>query len=536
MKRVIRYLAVTVIVLLVLLVALPFLIDVNQFRPVLQSKISTALGREVKVGKIALSLFSGSFSADDLSIADDPAFSKSPFLTAGSLKVGIELKPLIFSKAVRITQIRIEKPEVTLLRGRNGKWNFSSIGSGRNAAPEENSGGSGQGAAPDAVIKKFELVDGKLTVGAEGSRKRTSYEQLHIEAENVSLASQFHFKMSADLPQGGGLKLDGTAGPLDKADASMSPLEAKLSIDKLRLAETGFIDPASGIGGIMDFGGTLSSKQGQAHARGDVKLTNLQVVKAGSPAAVPVSVAFDSVYDLAKQSSLLKLGTVKAGAAVLNLTGNTRTVGDSSHIEMNLAGKDVPVKDLQALLPAAGITLPKGAALNRGTMNVKLNVMGPVERLVTSGDVGLFDAEMAGFDMGSKLAALSAFAGVKGEGGKTLIQKLVSSVRVSPDGIQAADLDLIVPSIGELRGSGTIAPNTEMNFKMSATLTSGGLVGGTLSRLTGTTRDTRIPFLIRGKTSDPKFQPDVGGMVKEVIPTDLGSTLKGLFSRPKKNP
>ncbi len=39
-------------------------------------------GTPVGIGDISLSIFSGGVTVSDVSIADDPAFSKSPFLTA----------------------------------------------------------------------------------------------------------------------------------------------------------------------------------------------------------------------------------------------------------------------------------------------------------------------------------------------------------------------------------------------------------------------------------------------------------------------
>lgn len=53
--------AVAVVVLLIA-VALPFLIGVNTFRPMLESRASQVVGRTVKLGTLKLSVFSGSFS------------------------------------------------------------------------------------------------------------------------------------------------------------------------------------------------------------------------------------------------------------------------------------------------------------------------------------------------------------------------------------------------------------------------------------------------------------------------------------------
>src|SRR5258707_3764531 len=126
--KALKIIGIVVVILLLIVIALPFLINVNSFRPRLESALTEALGREVKVGNLSLSIFSGSVSAEDLSIADDPAFSKDPFIRAKSLNVGVEVMPLILSKALHVTDITLDKPEIALLRDASGKWNFSSLG------------------------------------------------------------------------------------------------------------------------------------------------------------------------------------------------------------------------------------------------------------------------------------------------------------------------------------------------------------------------------------------------------------------------
>src|SRR5215813_2998579 len=98
MKRAAKIVGIVVVVIILALIVLPFLVDANSFRPRLETELSAALGRQVKVGNLGLSILSGSVSAESLSIADDPAFNKGPFVRAQQLKVGVELFPLIFSK------------------------------------------------------------------------------------------------------------------------------------------------------------------------------------------------------------------------------------------------------------------------------------------------------------------------------------------------------------------------------------------------------------------------------------------------------
>ena len=69
------------VVIVLLLLIVPFFVNADSFRPMLQSKAQEALGRNVQIGKLDFSLFSGSLSADGITIADDPKFSNAPFIT-----------------------------------------------------------------------------------------------------------------------------------------------------------------------------------------------------------------------------------------------------------------------------------------------------------------------------------------------------------------------------------------------------------------------------------------------------------------------
>src|SRR6185437_15990600 len=125
--KLLRIFGIVLAALVIILVALPFVINANQFRPKLQSELSGALGRQVSVGNLSLSIFSGGVSAKDLSIADDPSFSHSPFVQAKSLSIGVKMLPLIFSRKVNVTAIRIDQPEIALLQNSSGTWNYANL-------------------------------------------------------------------------------------------------------------------------------------------------------------------------------------------------------------------------------------------------------------------------------------------------------------------------------------------------------------------------------------------------------------------------
>lgn len=552
MKRALKIAAIVIVVVLFIVVALPFVVDVNNFRPRLEAELSTALGREVKVGNLGLSILTGTVTADNLSIADDPAFSKDPFVRAKELKVGVELMPLIFSKTLHITEIKLDQPEISLVRSAAGKWNFSSIGGNSNAKPAAApaappSSTSGDSSSANLSVSKLEVADGRITIAhANSSAKPQVYDKVNIEVTDFSFTSQFPFTLSAQLPGGGSLKLDGKTGPINPNDAAATPLEAQVSVKQMDLAASGFVDPSAGIAGLADFDGKLSSNGRQAHTSGTVHADKLKLSPKGKPAGRAVDVKYATDYDLQKQAGILTQGDISTGKALVRLAGTYQTQGETTLLNMKLSAPGMPVDDLEAMLPALGVILPSGSSLQGGTLSTELSILGPLDKLVIAGPIKLANSKLAGFDLGSKLSAVSKLNGAR-TGMDTSIQNLSTDARVTPDGTRTDNLNLTIPALGVLAGAGTISPAGALNYKMTANVS--GTAVSQLSQLAGLGGGgASIPFFIQGTTSDPKFVPDVQGIVGSQLKglaagaagknpagnSPLGNALSGLFGKKKK--
>lgn len=526
MSKTQRNIGIVVGAIIVIILALPLFINVNSFRPKIESELSSALGRKVDVGDLSLSILRGRVSAENISIADDPAFSQSPFLTAKSVKIGVKLLPLIFSKKLSITGITLDEPAITLLSLPSGKWNVSTLGGGapKTEAPTE--------AAPtgNLSIAKLEVTGGKLVVGKANSKdKPLTIENLDIELEDFSSTTQFPFTLAADLPGSGSLKLEGKAGPLVPG---ATPLQAKLIIKKLDLASIG-ADPSMGLGGISNLEGTLESNGKTAKVGGTLSLEKLKLSPKGSPARRDVEVKFATDYDLARQAGTITTGDLSVGKAVARLTGNYQAAGDATLLNMKLNAPGLPIDEVESLLPALGVTLPSGSGLKGGTISASLGISGPTDKLVIDGPIKLENSKLEGFSLDSKLSAVSG----KGGGSKdTTIQNASASTRLAPDGTRLDAINVSVPSLGTLTGSGSVSPAGALNFSMVA-----DLAGGERETQRASRREERggIPFSIEGTTSDPKFVPNVKGMAgaaaKGAISGKAGaegeSASKGLFRR-----
>jgi AsmA protein len=268
-------------------------------------------------------------------------------------------------------------------------------------------------------------------------------------------------------------------------------------------------------------------------------------------------VDFNTKYDLRKNRGVLEPSTLKIGSAVAHLSGTYEVPAESDAVVLHVKveGQNMPAKDLEAFLPALGIHMPSGATLEAGTLNADLELSGPTNKLVTSGKVGMFNAKLAGFDLGSKLAAVSKLVGINT--GKDLdIEKMTTDLHMAPTGLQVQNFQAVVPTLGTMVGNGTIDAKNDLDFKMAATLKNavGGAAGAAGTAATGAASDAiggllgkvtggaggaagglmgncknasggsgpTLPFQIKGTTKNPTFVPDVGGVAAGMLKSQLG--------------
>lgn len=564
--KALKILGVVIVVLILVVLALPFIINVNAFRPTIEAELSNALGRQVKIGNLKFSILSGGISADDLSIADDPSFSKTAFIQAKGLDVGVDLAPLIFSKTLHVNDLTLDQPQVMLFRSPSGKWNFSSLGSG-NKGPAANSGAAapnqtatdtpatrtapqsnnsidnGSDFTQSLAVGKLSIKNGQVSIGDTSTPgKLNVYRDVNVTVQNFSFQSQFPFSLGANLPSGGTLKLDGTAGPVNPNDAAATPLQAQLKINQMDLAKSGLIDQASGIGGLANFDGDLKSDGKLAHSTGTATLVKLKLVPKGSPAGKDVGLKYAVNYNQQTQTGALEQGDVTIGKAVAKLTGSFAIKPSETSLDLKLSAQSMPVNDLEMMLPALGVVLPTGSSLQGGTLSTTLAINGPLANVVVTGPVRLADTKLAGFNLGSKMAAISALTGVK-TGSDTSIQNFSTDVRYSPSGIQTQNVNLTVPALGVVEGAGSVSPQNALDYKMTAKLSGTATTAVTQMAKLGA-GGASVPFFVHGTTSNPKFEPDVKGMVSSALGNLSGNSqtnsvlnsIGGFLNKKKKTP
>jgi AsmA protein len=514
---------VALFVLVILLV--PFLLNVDDFRPTIESQLSAALGRPITLGQLTLSLLKGSLDAENISIADDPAFSTTPFLQAKSLQIGVEVLPLVLHRQVRITNLALDTPSINLLHAANGRWNFSSIGGASSTkSPQQVS------TLPDLTVGELKIKGGSASVSfIPAVRKPFIYSGINVTVQQFSFLKSFPFQLSATLPASGcSLSLNGNAGPLNQSNAAATPFHATLALKQFDPVASGIIEQGAGISMVLDVDADTMSDGTTATSKGKVQASRLHLARTGAPAPKPVDIDFAIADNLATETGQVTSISIHSGQVAAHVTGSYRMTPKAIVLDLHLSAPNLPIDQVEQLLPVFGVELPSGSELKGGTLTANLAVTGPAAETTISGPIEIDNTTLAGFDIGSRIQGLNLFK----SGGGTQIQLIRTMVGSSPQITAFNAIDANLPQIGTATGSGTFAPSGALDFKMVATLSSNnavgavtnqamntvsGFVGGFLhpnAKPAATNTNRGIPLTITGTANTPTIRANVLSMLK----------------------
>jgi len=546
-----------VAVLILGIAAIPLFVNADTFRPRIETELSSALGRKVSLGHLSLSVISGSLIAEDISIADDPAMSTTPFVAAKKLHIGIEMKPFLLNRTVQITEITIDSPSINLIHNADGTWNFSNIGSSAQKSTENSA--SQASIIPALTIAQFAIKDGNATITSlPATGNPFTATDINIAVKQFSFLKAFPFELSAKFPGDAAVELTGNAGPISQKDASDTPFDAKLKLTHFDPVAANVVAAGQGIAMVADFDGQVASNGTDLTSKGNIKASKLQLSRGGSPAPQPVTIDYDVTSHLDARTGNVSNLSVHSGSAAVRVTGSYRMTAQTPIVDLHLSAPNVSIDQLEAMLPAVGVTLPSGSRLQGGTLTANLAITGPATSTTIKGPVEIVNTELAGFDLGAKIQGMSNLGGTKGG---TKIEKVSTDLESSPQMTKFNNLFGSIPAIGTAAGSGTVAPSGALNFQLVAKFSNASAVGslantglnalgGLLGNRTNSAADKGIPLTIGGTTSNPTFRADVKTFVKQQAGGLLGQqngqqqpntqqqqindtvkTLKGLFGK-----
>lgn len=501
MKRFLIWGGIAVLVLFLAVLAVPLLIDANQFRPELERRLSAALERPVTIGDLSVALFSGGVAIRDVTVAGDPG-ALEPLLRAKSITAGVDMRELIFSRRLMVRSIDIDEPEIVLVDSVETKPTPAPLAEPAPAEPTANS------APLNLSIQEIQISDGRISLTTNSGANPIKLDDVNLNVRNFGANSSFPITLDAHVASGGDIHMEGQAGPVTPDHIGESPFDAKLKVTDLDLSASGFFEPEAGIAGILSLDGTAASDSRNIETTAKVSVKNFKAAKNGKPADRPAEADLSVKHDNSTRKGTIQDNKIRLGSAQATLNGSYDLSGREPVINLRLQGSKMPLTELASFLPALDVELPRGSKIESGTADIDIATKGPLGRLSTTAAVRADKARLGSFDLGSKMKVIAQLAGLSANPG-TDIDLLTTNVTTTPEGTIVEGIKLVVPGIGELTGKGTISPQHALDMKMLATLATKGTVREVLGQ--------NVPFLVQGTTADPSFKADLKGVAGQKI-------------------
>ena len=411
MRKLLIAVVVLVLVIVVIAVALPFFIDVNQYRGQIQAELQNRLNRPVQLGNMSLSVIPLAVKVDNVTIGDDPTFhSNAPFAQVQQLDVHVGLFALL-AKKVEVSSLTLEKPKIELIRNAQGVWNFATLG--QSPAPAVAPQKPQQPAAPAKAapaaekqggfsLSELAITDGQIAVtDYQKHQSRAVYDHIDLTLKDFAPNQPFSLEVAAHLPGKGSqtLKLSGKGGPINDAQLINTPFTGTVKFDEVSLAgaqkflNTQALENSDAvITGSSDF----STGGGKASAKGSIKLSD--AVIHGVQVGYPINADFNFNDDLNTDVIQISQFALKLGSTPVSLSGTLNTRPNPMIVDVNVTADDASILEMARLASAFGVAFSPNTKI-AGQITAKVHAQGPTDHLALNGNVNGRGLDVTGKDI-----------------------------------------------------------------------------------------------------------------------------------------
>ncbi len=269
MKRIIKFLAITIGVLMLLVVAtviaLPFIIDPNDYKPEITLAVKQHTGRDLMLkGDIKLSVFPWlGLELGQSQLSNAHGFGNKPFVSVKRVGIKVKLLPLLRSQVI-IDKVILDGLQLNLARNRKGVTNWDDLLQATQtatgtiptdpAADKTSPGSAFQIGVAGIAISRGEIHWSDAMTGGEYHIRK-----LEMQASNLAFGQSTQLHVGFDAKSGS--PPIQTRVDLD-SDVLFDPDTQQLKIGKLKLTAAGLTLTASIDGKkVIDapqFSGTLN--------------------------------------------------------------------------------------------------------------------------------------------------------------------------------------------------------------------------------------------------------------------------------------
>jgi uncharacterized protein involved in outer membrane biogenesis len=386
-----------VVVLLILagvVVALPWLVDVNQYRDRVQTALQERLNRDVSIGRMQLSLWPIGVRIESVVIGEDPALQmERPFARVQQFYVSPALLPLLTGR-FELRAVELHQPIIELVRMRDGDWNVSSLGT--NDAPDE---------------EPSTLALGRLVVSAgqvaitdlqgPGPGTRAVYDNIDVRLDNFTPDRPFDVTLAVTMPGEGTQRLTarGRGGPVAQEALATTPFDGTIDLDDVSISGAQRflqLEALEGTDAVISGRATLGNAGGRLSSTGSLRLDDTRV--RGVAIGYPIAADFDMAHDTTTGVLTIASGELRLDRTPLSLAGTVRTQEDPAQVDVRVTATDASLAEAARLASAFGLAFGTGTEVE-GMLTADVRARGAVSRPALEGQARLRDVSVSGRDV-----------------------------------------------------------------------------------------------------------------------------------------
>jgi uncharacterized protein involved in outer membrane biogenesis len=536
--------------LLVLVLGLPYFLNVDRYRDSIASEIEKQTGRHVTLGKIRATFLPGvGLVVEDLHIGNPQGFHEGDVVSAGAIRVNLAIGPLLHS-TIHLNSLELVSPKVTLVTDDSGKNNytFTSATPAQETPPKAANGGASAKTGGASSGVSLDRIDSLLLTGAEVSLEtivRGKIEpSVDVNGINVTMHNfvispmTLHDWQAESKLSGVTLALAGWSAPIafrlgqmqlagGKLDAQFvadlakaSDIKGTLSVPDIEHPQANFEMSASeldidklmaAVGGESTGPSAAPAKAPNPPPSGPSELVahghiNVEKITTKPYAVGPANVEIRVYTDRAE------LWPISIGmyGGTLQISSRVDRAANPPRFTATVQMRNLDVAKVLDVSPAA-----RGKMGGMGELD--LNLLGGLsdawkKTLSGTGKFAVRNGHLPGVNLAGAAQSVAKMAGV---GGDTPFTVLEGDINIAEQRVTSKQIHLD-SSVGTVDLRGSVGLDGSLDYQGQVSVNPGAIAGsGAVGSIVGGLLSSRVskitvPVALGGTIESPKVQPGKG--------------------------
>ena len=265
---------------------------INSNKEYFLSQIEQSIGRKITVGEINTGFKEGlGIRLKNFSLEDDRTYSDGNFILARDIQINVEFIPLL-AKKININKLILDKPIINVIKKKNGKFNFESIGlSQKDVNNNRESKDKSKPKALPIFASSIIINDGQINYFEEINETEFQIQKINLRLKDLGFDKKVPVKLKAAvLANEPNVILNGEFGPVNSDfDFSALPLVGRAEIFDLNISTLKKFFPIikEKMPKGLDISGPISAELNFSGRTDSLKLSGIDIKASVFGASVP---------------------------------------------------------------------------------------------------------------------------------------------------------------------------------------------------------------------------------------------------------